>query len=52
MSISSYIVPNTYNEAIIAKHDYSDKEESTTSSPIDYYMDDIITPVQSIMVDP
>ncbi len=52
ISISTYIVPNTYNEKILAKHDYSDKEETSTSSPIDYYLVDIITPVQAVMVDP
>lgn len=52
ISQTTFIAPNTYHEHIIAQHDYSDKESSTTTSSIDYFMDDIITPVQSIEVDP
>ncbi len=52
VSISTFIPANTYHEKILAQHDYSDKEDVKTSSAIDYFMDDIITPVQSIKVDP
>ena len=52
LSISKFIAPKVYHEKIIAHHDYSDKQDITASSPIDYYMDDIITPIQNIKVDP
>lgn len=52
LSITTFIAPGTYHEKIIAQHDFSNKEPTQSSSPIDYYQDDIITPVQSIEVDP
>lgn len=52
MSKTTFIAPGTYHEQIIAQHDYSDKESNTSSSSIDYFMDDIIAPVQDVEVDP
>lgn len=52
ISLSTFISPNTYHAKVIAHHDYSDNEETSTSSSIDYYVDDIITPVQNIKTDP
>lgn len=52
VSRSTFIAPDVYHETILAHHDFSDKVASTSSSVIDYYMDDIITPVQEILVDP
>lgn len=52
ISQSTFIPPNTYHAKVVALHDYSDNEETSTSSAIDYYVDDIITPVQNIKTDP
>ncbi len=52
ISLSTFIQPNTYHAKVIAHHDYSDNEESSTSSTIEYYIDDIITPEQSIETNP
>ncbi|MBI3133213.1 MAG: carboxypeptidase-like regulatory domain-containing protein [Bacteroidetes bacterium] len=52
LSKSTFIATDTYHETILAHHDYSDKEASSTSSVVDYFMDDIIVPVQNIEVDP
>ncbi|MFT5821308.1 MAG: hypothetical protein ACI8ZM_002560 [Crocinitomix sp.] len=52
LSITTFIAPGTYHEKVIAHHDYSDKVPSRTGSPIDYFQDDIITPIQAVEVDP
>jgi len=52
LAFSTFIAPDVYHEKIVAHHDYSDKVESVSSSVVDYYMDDIITPVQQVLVDP
>jgi hypothetical protein len=52
LSITTFIAPGTYHEKIIAHHDYSDKEPSRSSSPIDYFQEDVITPIQSVEIDP
>lgn len=52
LSITSYVAPDVYHEKIIAHHDYSNRVENSTSSVVDYFMDDIITPVQSVETDP
>lgn len=51
LSITTFIAPNTYHEKVIAHHDYSNKEPSIATSPIDYFQDDI-TPIQAVEVDP
>ncbi|MFD1551037.1 hypothetical protein DNU06_04450 [Putridiphycobacter roseus] len=52
ISQTTFIAKNTYHEKIIAQHDYSDKEAAVAESFIDYYQEDIITPIQAVEVDP
>ncbi len=52
LSNTSFVAPDVYHEEIVAHHDYSNRVENSTSSVVDYFMDDIITPVQSIETDP
>lgn len=52
ISKTTYIATNTYHEKIVAHHDYSDKIPTKTSSFVDYYQEDIITPVQAVETDP
>lgn len=52
ISRTTFIAKNTYHEKIVAHHDYSDKEPARTGSVIDYYQEDIITPIQAVEVDP
>lgn len=52
LSKTTFIATNTYHEKIIAHHDYSDKIPAKTSSIVDYYQEDIITPIQAVEIDP
>lgn len=52
ISRSTFIVPDVYHERILAHHDYSDKEPARSDAFLDYFMDDVITPVQSVETDP
>jgi hypothetical protein len=52
LSNTSFVAPDVYHEEIVAHHDYSNRVENSTSSVVDYFMDDIITPVQSVETDP
>jgi hypothetical protein len=52
VSTTTFIAPASYHEEILAHHDYSDKAEGTSGTFLDYYMDDVITPMQEVEVDP
>ncbi len=52
ISKTTFIAKNTYHEKILALHDYSDREPAQAESFIDYYQEDIITPIQAVEVDP
>jgi hypothetical protein len=52
VSTTTFISPSHYHEEILAHHDYSDKVVGTSGTFLEYYMDDVITPMQQIEVDP
>ena len=52
LSKTTFMAKNTYHEKILALHDYSDREFAQAESFIDYYQEDIITPIQAVEVDP
>ncbi len=51
-ALTKYKIPNTYQEEIIAHHDYSEKSTNQFSASVSFDLDDNIVPSQTIPYNP